>query len=102
MEAVESWIDASPINLVLVVGTSSAGFAPGYFIELARAKGARLAVVNTDRDDEPPDGLQNRVFRRGCERGFTNDAFKISLIAGRFGAALHRRLLLLVYVRLGG
>lgn len=33
------------------------GFASAEYIELARAKDARVAVVNTDRDEEPAGGF---------------------------------------------
>lgn len=52
MAAVENFIGQSEkIDLILVVGTSARVYPAAGFIDTAREKGARVAVVNTDRDD---------------------------------------------------
>lgn len=54
MRAVEEWFDASPrIDLMLVIGTSAQVWPAAGYVEKARAKGARVAVVNMDRNDVP-------------------------------------------------
>jgi NAD+-dependent protein deacetylase sirtuin 5 len=58
---IEAWIDASPtIDLILVIGTSSRVYPAAGYVDRARAKGARVAVVNVERGDAPTSGLKNR------------------------------------------
>lgn len=62
LATVENFIDESKkIDLILVVGTSAKVFPAAGYVEEARAKGARVAVVNMDRSDIPggPKGLKN-------------------------------------------
>lgn len=55
---VEEWIaDAQKIDLILVVGTSARVYPAAGFVNRARAKGARVAVVNMERNDVPAGGL---------------------------------------------
>ena len=58
LEAVEDWIDQDKVDLILVVGTSAAVNPAASYVELARDKGARVAVVNMDRDHLPKSGLK--------------------------------------------
>lgn len=54
MKAIDDWIDESEqIDLMLVIGTSSKVWPAAGYVEQARAKGARVAVVNMDRNDAP-------------------------------------------------
>lgn len=54
MRAVEEWFDTSlRIDLMLVIGTSAQVWPAAGYVEEARAKGARVAVVNMDRNDVP-------------------------------------------------
>ena len=41
------------IDLMLVIGTSSKVYPAAGYVDIARAKGARVAVVNMDRADTP-------------------------------------------------
>ena len=55
---IEAWIDASPtVDLILVIGTSSRVYPAAGYVDRARAKGARVAVVNVERGDAPQSGL---------------------------------------------
>ncbi|KAF2277148.1 DHS-like NAD/FAD-binding domain-containing protein [Westerdykella ornata] len=57
MASIDAWIEASPtIDLMLVVGTSAKVYPAAGFVDVARAKGARVAVVNVERD-VPAGGL---------------------------------------------
>jgi NAD-dependent deacetylase sirtuin 5 len=56
---VEEWIQAGPVDLILIIGTSLNVWPAADYVELARESGARAAIVNTNRDDEPPKGLRN-------------------------------------------
>ena len=54
VSAVEKFIDESEkIDLILVIGTSSKVYPAAGYVDQARAKGARVAVINTDRADAP-------------------------------------------------
>ena len=60
IEAVEDFIKESrKIDLILVIGTSSKVYPAAGYVDKAREKGARVAVVNMDRSDAPggPRGL---------------------------------------------
>ena len=54
INAIDSFITASQkIDLILVIGTSSKVYPAAGYIDEARAKGARVAVINMDRADAP-------------------------------------------------
>lgn len=54
LSAVDDFI-AQPkkIDLILVIGTSSKVYPAAGYVDRARAKGARVAVVNMDKADAP-------------------------------------------------
>ena len=54
LSAIDNFI-AKPekIDLILVIGTSAKVYPAAGYVDLARAKGARVAVVNMDRADAP-------------------------------------------------
>jgi NAD+-dependent protein deacetylase sirtuin 5 len=59
LQAVDGWIGSSPtIDLILVIGTSAKVYPAAAYVDRARHKGARVAVINTDRDDVPAGGLE--------------------------------------------
>lgn len=47
------------IDLILVIGTSAKVYPAAGYIDQARAKGARVAVINMDRADTGRGGLQD-------------------------------------------
>lgn len=54
LTAVDTWIEAAPkIDLMLVIGTSSRVWPAAGYVDTAREKGARVAVVNMDPSDIP-------------------------------------------------
>ncbi|KAG5294380.1 transcriptional regulatory protein [Histoplasma ohiense] len=58
VDAVQKWIDdADRIDLILVIGTTAQVFPAAGYVEDARDKGARVAVVNMDIADIPPGGM---------------------------------------------
>ena len=58
INAVENWIASSEkIDLILVIGTSAKVFPAALYIDHARDKGARVAVINMDHNDIPQSGL---------------------------------------------
>ena len=52
IESIDDWIgSARKIDLMLVIGTSSKVYPAAGYTEIARRKGARVAVINMDEDD---------------------------------------------------
>ena len=52
LSAINGWIEASSmIDTMLVIGTSAEVYPATAYIELARRKGARVAVVNVEKED---------------------------------------------------
>ncbi len=61
IDAIDEWIEESPtIDLMLVIGTGAKVYPAAGYVEEARAKGARVAVVNLDPADAAAglDGLR--------------------------------------------
>lgn len=48
--------DEEEIDLILVIGTSARVFPAAAYVEEARERGARVAVINMDENDVPPGG----------------------------------------------
>lgn len=56
MVAIDHWIDQpQPVDLMLVIGTSSKVWPAAGYVDIARSRGARIAVINMDRHDTPGD-----------------------------------------------
>jgi NAD-dependent deacetylase sirtuin 5 len=52
IESVDDWVSsAHKIDLMLVIGTSSKVYPAAGYTEIARRKGARVAVINMDEED---------------------------------------------------
>ncbi|KNG85488.1 putative SIR2 family histone deacetylase [Aspergillus nomiae NRRL 13137] len=58
LNVVDSWMRSGPIDLILVIGTSSRVYPAAGYVDKARARGARVAVVNMDRNDVGSSGLK--------------------------------------------
>ena len=84
IDAIGKWIDDSDkIDLMLVIGTSARVTPAADYVEKAREKGARVAVINMDRADTPGG-------RYGLQRGdwfFEGDAAVIvpEILKGEIG-----------------
>jgi NAD-dependent deacetylase sirtuin 5 len=57
LEAIDAFIARGRVDLIMVIGTSAAVWPAAGYIEVARARGARVAVVNMD-GDLPAGGLR--------------------------------------------
>ena len=58
IHAVDSWVNQpDKIDLILVVGTSAAVYPAAMYVDVARDKGAKVAVVNMDKSHMPRSGL---------------------------------------------
>jgi len=61
MIVVDAWMrKPEKIDLILVIGTSARVYPAAGYIDEARAKGARVAVVNTDKADTGKNGLRKQ------------------------------------------
>lgn len=59
MSRVDEWIsDKQGIDLIIVIGTSATVYPAAGYIETARSKGAKVAVVNMERPDQQASRLQ--------------------------------------------
>lgn len=55
---IEDWMRASSkIDLIMVIGTSAKVYPAAGYVDSARAKGARVAVINMDPGDTPGRGM---------------------------------------------
>lgn len=52
--------ESEKIDLILVIGTSAKVYPAAGYVDRARAKGARVAVVNMDRGDAPASGVTDQ------------------------------------------
>lgn len=57
LRAIDQWLGAGDVDLILVIGTSSRVYPAAGYVDKARMKGARVAVVNMDRNDVGSSGL---------------------------------------------
>ncbi|GAM89701.1 hypothetical protein ANO11243_077400 [Dothideomycetidae sp. 11243] len=59
INAIDDFIVSSrTIDLILVIGTSASVWPAAGYVERAREKGARVAVINMDDSDVPPGGMK--------------------------------------------
>ncbi|PSN73419.1 NAD-dependent deacetylase sirtuin-5 [Corynespora cassiicola Philippines] len=89
MADVEAWVDHDhrPIDLIMVIGTSAKVYPAAGYVDDARAKGARVAVINMDRNDEPASGMSERDWF------FEGDAAQIlpEILKGEIGEITEMR-----------
>jgi len=72
IDTVDAYIsDSAPIDLILVIGTSAKVYPAAGYVEEAREKGARVAVINMDQNDVPAGGWEDGDWF------FVGDAAKI-------------------------
>lgn len=59
LKDIETWLgdEDDHIDLIMVIGTSSRVYPAASYVDDARERGARVAVVNMDRADEPVGGM---------------------------------------------
>ena len=54
LRAIDEFVEEDePIDLIMVIGTSAKVYPAAGYVDVARQKGARVAVVNVDRADTP-------------------------------------------------
>lgn len=60
LEDVDKWIDEDGIDLIMVIGTSGKVYPAAGYVDIARRKGARVAVINMDKSDAPAGGMYSK------------------------------------------
>ncbi|RAH40844.1 SIR2 family NAD-dependent protein deacylase [Aspergillus brunneoviolaceus CBS 621.78] len=60
LDYIDKWLSADTVDLILVIGTSSQVYPAAGYVDKARARGARVAVINMDRNDVGSSGLTSR------------------------------------------
>jgi NAD-dependent SIR2 family protein deacetylase len=61
LDDIDTWVDAEDdIDLIMVIGTSAKVYPAASYVDIARRKGARVAVINMDKGDAPAGGLYSR------------------------------------------
>jgi NAD-dependent SIR2 family protein deacetylase len=60
LEAIDRWIGAGKIDLMLVIGTSAQVYPAAGYVSIAQSRGARVAVVNMDGADQGGMNLGDR------------------------------------------
>lgn len=60
LEDVDNWMDEDDIDLIMVIGTSAKVYPAAGYVDIARRKGARVAVINMDKGDAPAGGMYSR------------------------------------------
>ena len=72
LDTVDNFIrDVAKIDMIMVIGTSVKVYPAAGYVDEARAKGARVCVVNMDTNDAPPGGWKKGDWL------FQGDAAKI-------------------------
>lgn len=51
MSEISTYIDAGPIDLIMVIGTTAKVWPAAGYVDIARQRGARVAVVNVEGED---------------------------------------------------
>lgn len=58
LDDIDNWVDSEDnIDLIMVIGTSAKVYPAAGYVDIARSKGARVAVINMDKGDAPAGGL---------------------------------------------
>ncbi|KAF3044403.1 hypothetical protein E8E12_010284 [Didymella heteroderae] len=60
LQDVDDWISEDDIDLIMVIGTSAKVYPAAGYVDIARRKGARVAVINMDKSDAPAGGMYSR------------------------------------------
>lgn len=60
LKDVDNWMSEGDIDLIMVIGTSAKVYPAAGYVDIARRKGARVAVINMDKSDAPAGGMYSR------------------------------------------
>ena len=62
LESIDDWIDQGPIDLCLVIGTTGQVWPAAGYIGICKGKGAKVAVINMEIDEDPHLGGVNTAY----------------------------------------
>jgi NAD-dependent deacetylase sirtuin 5 len=51
LQEIDDWIDGGKVDLIMVIGTTARVYPAAGYVSQARARGARVAVINMDVED---------------------------------------------------
>ncbi|KAK4962253.1 hypothetical protein LTR66_008604 [Elasticomyces elasticus] len=79
LHTIDDFVTSSAkIDLILVIGTSARVYPAAGYVDIARAKGARVAVINTDASDAPAGGMRKGDwFFKGDAARIVPELFKV-------------------------
>ncbi|PYH44114.1 SIR2 family NAD-dependent protein deacylase, partial [Aspergillus saccharolyticus JOP 1030-1] len=60
LDYIDKWLSADKVDLILVIGTSAQVYPAAGYVDKARERGARVAVINMDRNDVGSSGLTSK------------------------------------------
>lgn len=61
LDDIDEWVETEAnIDLIMVIGTSAKVYPAAGYVDIARRKGARVAVINMDKSDAPAGGLHSQ------------------------------------------
>lgn len=61
LDDIDTWVEMEGgIDLIMVIGTSAKVYPAAGYVDIARRKGARVAVINMDKSDAPAGGLYSQ------------------------------------------
>lgn len=52
LDGIDTFVEAGPIDLILVIGTSGTVYPANSYVDLVRLRGGKVAIFNTDIDDD--------------------------------------------------
>lgn len=68
LDGIDTFLEAGPVDLILVIGTSGTVYPANSYVELVRQRGGHVAIFNTDVEDEVLEGKVEKTW------GFKGDA----------------------------
>jgi len=68
LDGIDTFLEAGPVDLILVIGTSGTVYPANSYVDLVRQRGGHVAIFNTDVDDEVLEGKVDKTW------GFKGDA----------------------------
>lgn len=68
LDGIDTFLEAGPVDLILVIGTSGTVYPANSYVDLVRQRGGHVAIFNTDVDPEVVDGKVEKTW------GFKGDA----------------------------
>lgn len=75
LNQIDNFIESGDVDLILVVGTSGTVYPANSYVERIKYKGGKVAIFNTDIDDDIIQGKEENVW------GFKGDAAELLPIA---------------------